>query len=162
MVLGLYILVEADASFLEAMANSPGLPNAAATLWAMYIHLFNLEYKYTPAESHIAPDGLSRHLHAAEDTEDADIGDELEHVSPFIRTGQAETVIGNVGKLLVIPDNGDLDVIRRTALRDTTPAALIFATDIQGGERAEIAYPSAPDQDNLQLHKHHIPDTDSP
>jgi hypothetical protein len=162
MVWGLYILVEADASFLEAMANSPGLPNAAATRWAIYIHLFNLEFKHTPAESHIAPDGLSRRLHAEEDTENTDIGDEFEHAGPFIKAGQAKAFVGMVGELMVIPDRGDLATINNAALADTMPELLFFATDTQSGERVEIAYPSAPNQDPLKLHKHHVPDDDSP
>jgi len=168
MVWGLYILVEADASFLEAMANSAGLPNAAATRWAVFIHLFNLEFKHVPAENHIAPDGLSRRLHAAEDTEDTDIGDEFEHVGPFIKTGQTEAIIGNVGELLVIPDKDDFSTIKKTTLKEIAPELLSFATDATGKEHAEIAYPSAPAPDpqidqesnNLQLHEHHIPDDD--
>jgi hypothetical protein len=162
MVWGLYILIEADASFLQAMANSPGLPNAAATRWAMYIHLFNLEFKHVPAESHIAPDGLSCRLHVAEDTEDTDIGEELEGIGPFIRTRHRQTIVGMVGEMMIVPTKCDANYIERATLRDNTPVLLSFATDAQGGERVETGYPSAPKQGPLQLHEHHMPDGNSP
>jgi hypothetical protein len=83
---GINVLVEVDASFLKATANSPGLPNAAATRWVAYIQLFNLQFKHVPAENHKAPDGLSRRQHVDEDTENTSIAEEdVRDSGSFIR-----------------------------------------------------------------------------
>ena len=85
MLWGLPVLIEADASFLKAMVNSPELPNAAATRWIVYIHLFDLKYKHVPAENHVAPDGLSCHPQADDDTDNTDLGDNFNTSGPFIK-----------------------------------------------------------------------------
>jgi hypothetical protein len=93
LVWGFNVLVEMDASFLKAMANSPGLPNAAVTQWISYIQLFDLEFKHVSAENHKAPDGLSRCMHAAEDMDNMDPGEDCDHYSPFIRSVQPVNLI---------------------------------------------------------------------
>ena len=85
MLWGLNVLIEADASFLRAMVNSPELPNAAATRWIVYIHLFDIEFKHIPAENHVAPDGLSRRPPADDDTQNSDLGEDLDETAPFIK-----------------------------------------------------------------------------
>jgi Integrase zinc binding domain/Integrase core domain/RNase H-like domain found in reverse transcriptase len=85
---GINVLVEMDASFIKAMVNSPGLPNAAATRWIVYIRLFDLEFKHIPGTSHQAPDGLSRRAHADEDSEDTGLDSEFDEAGPFITSSR--------------------------------------------------------------------------
>jgi hypothetical protein len=68
---GLPFQVEADASFLKQMINSPDLPNSAMTRWVSYIQLFNFNFKHVPGTQHRAADGLSRRPQAEEDTDNS-------------------------------------------------------------------------------------------
>ena len=138
---GINVLVEVDASFLKATANSPGLPNAAATRWVAYIQLFDIEFKHTPAESHKAPDGLSRRQHADEDTEDSLIEEEDTRESgSFIRARrpvQAPAMIpirptiedlGYVGSTRLVARKGEpINVIRRRCGRKMEVLHLAYA-----------------------------------
>ncbi|KAF8315482.1 uncharacterized protein EI90DRAFT_2946480 [Cantharellus anzutake] len=58
----IHFKLQVDASALIQMINSPNLPNAAMTF----------EIEHNPADKHKAPDGLSRHRQADEDSDFSD------------------------------------------------------------------------------------------
>src|SRR5260221_3967561 len=68
-----------DAGFLAQMMMSPDLPNMAMTHWITYIQLFTFEVNHTPGTAHRVPDGLSRWLRVADDSDysngDVDVED---------------------------------------------------------------------------------------
>lgn len=141
---GINVLVEVDASFLKATANSPGLPNAAATRWVAYIQLFDIEFKHIPAESHKAPDGLSRRQHADEDTEDSLVEEEdARDNGSFIR---ARKPVPAPGLVPIEPTNRDINYVGSTRLvaRKGEP---INSIRRRCGEKMEVLHLALIEQD---------------
>ncbi|HZZ17678.1 MAG TPA: hypothetical protein VFE08_17165, partial [Candidatus Sulfotelmatobacter sp.] len=130
---GLNVLVEVDASFLKAMVNSPGLPNAAATRWITFIQLFTLDFKHVPAEGHRGPDGLSRRPPASEDTDNTDPGEDFDESGPFIKDSRERGPIHSPQELPIIPDPLDINYIEATRLR-TRPGE---PTDVLVGRKGD-------------------------
>jgi hypothetical protein len=117
LVWGFSVLLEMDASFLKAMINSPGLPNAAATRWITYIQLFNLEFKHVGAESHKAPDGLSRRRRADEDSDDTNASDKSDDHGPFIGNGGWYGIVDPPLEVPVQQEESEDEYVRMTKLR---------------------------------------------
>ena len=137
---GINVVVEADASFLKAMTNSPGLPNAAATRWIAYIQLFDLEFKHIPADNHRIPDGLPRRRYMEEDTENTEIENEDEREDgSFIRAGRP---LHPPGQILIDPDTDDKDYISITKLthRRGEPLDTIRRRNGTSLEQLHLAY----------------------
>jgi hypothetical protein len=156
LVWGFNVLVEMDASLLKAMANSPGLPNAAATQWISYIQLFDLEFKHVSAENHKAPDGLLRCMHAAEDTDNTDPGEDCDHYGPFITSVQPLNVITPpLEAAIQLAEKGiaDADTVHIIAAMTWTGAEHSGEWPENDGQlkgKAEL--------EELQLHPHHVLD----
>jgi hypothetical protein len=175
LVWGFNVLIEMDASFLKAMANSPGLPNAAVTRWVAYIQLFDLEYKHISAENHKAPDGLSRRAHAAEDTDNTDPGEDCDHYGPFIADAGPSTIIEPPAEAPFEPSITDLATIHAAMFGEEdyhVPSLVAVTTRSQEGNRTAnteeqvenndpsqpISTEPDPDGQDLQLHPHHVLD----
>ena len=116
-VWGINIRVEADASFLAAMVNSPGLPSASTTRWAAYIKLFDMEIVHIKAAQHVAPDGLSRRPPADEDTTNTEISEEDERErGSFIRAARKYGFAEPPREVPLVPEPTDSHYIAMTRL----------------------------------------------
>jgi hypothetical protein len=143
---GINVLIEADASFLKAMTNSPGLPNAAATWWIAYIQLFDLEFKHIPANSHKAPDGLSRCQHVEADMDNTEIENEDEREDgSFIR---AQRPVNPPKAVPIEPSPADISYSSMTRLvaRKGEPINVIRRQNGSSCEQLHLAY-AKPDTD---------------
>ena len=69
---GIHFCLEHDAKFLKEMIMSPDLPNSPMTRWIAYLLLFDFDMKHIKADSHKAPDGLSRRPRSADDSDEED------------------------------------------------------------------------------------------
>jgi hypothetical protein len=65
-----------------------------------------------PAESHKAPDGLSRRAHAEEDTDNSSLGEDIDHYGPFITNSKFP-----FGELAIEPLQRDTKYIALTKLQ---------------------------------------------
>ena len=70
------------------MMKSPDLPNMAMTRWITYIQLFTFEITHTPGIAHCVPDGLSRRLHTADNSDysdgDIDVKDGIKLITALL------------------------------------------------------------------------------
>src|SRR5258705_6095151 len=79
-----------DARFLAQMMMTPDLPNAAMTRWITYIQLFTFEINHTPGIAHHVPDGLSRWLRVADDSDYSDDNVDVEDRIKLVKASSAE------------------------------------------------------------------------
>ena len=100
---GIHFCLEHDAKFLKEMITSPDLPNSPMTRWIAYLLLFNFNMKHIKAENHKAPDRLSQWPWSAEDSDDDDAKEFLNH---FI--GNSKWIM-DVVSAQDVPSSGDLD-----------------------------------------------------
>lgn len=157
LIWGFNVLVEMDASFLKAMVNSPGLPNAAATRWISYIQLFDLEYKHISAEQHKVPDGLSRRAHTKEDSDNTELGEDYDQIGPFIDSSMhpIQYIPPPMQVKILQPKKADTHLIAaaKSFEQDYEPYLVAVTSGIaKRGEKAQ----------DLQLHPHHVLDKEKP
>lgn len=160
LVWGFNVLIEMDASFLKAMANSPGLPNAAVTRWVAYIQLFDLEYKHISAENHKAPDGLSRRAHAAEDTDNTEPGEDCDHYGPFITSAELPTIIEPPAEVIVEQSRSDSAEIYAAMFPSLMATEERMENDgpLKHVAPAQSEVENISEDQDLQLHSHHVLD----
>ena len=95
------------------MITSPDLPNSPMTRWIAYLLLFDFDMKHIKADSHKAPDGLSRRPRSAEDSDDDDAE---EFLDCFI--GNSKRIVG-VASAQDVPSSKDLDTNQVKCLLST-------------------------------------------
>ena len=110
---GIPFCLEHDAKFLKEMITSPDLPNSPLTRWIMYLLLFDFDMKHIKAENHKAPDGLSWQPWSAEDSDDDNAEEFLDH---FI--GNSKRIAG-VASAQDNPSSEDLDTNQVKCLLST-------------------------------------------
>ena len=79
--------------------------------YPIYIQLFDLEYKHISAKLHKAPDGLSRRLHATEDSDNTDPEEDCDQYGPFIRNRKLDNSIKPPLEAAILPTHTDVAYI---------------------------------------------------